>query len=182
MLDAAYTPAFKGRVYCLLGDGSVHVHDTRTDPTRVVEKWAPRTSSARDSPTCIAVCSGHHVMQGWGAEGGSGGGGGGGGGPGSPTSGGGASPVPPVSPGGASSPPASPAPPTSPRRAKRAPLGVAVLMGTKDGDVIVADAGANGRVRGRVVYSQHQSYAPQLVCFISHQPIADRVKPRICLT
>jgi hypothetical protein len=34
----------------------------------VVEKWAPRTQSARDSPTCVTVCSGHHVMQGWGAE------------------------------------------------------------------------------------------------------------------
>jgi hypothetical protein len=29
LLDARYTPAFRGRLYCLLADGALHVHDTR---------------------------------------------------------------------------------------------------------------------------------------------------------
>ena len=31
LLDARYTPAFRGRLYCLLADGALHVHDTRAE-------------------------------------------------------------------------------------------------------------------------------------------------------
>jgi hypothetical protein len=62
--------------------------------------------------------------------------------------------------------PGSPTPP-SPRRQKRALLGVAALVGTNDGDVIVADAGASGRVRG--LFPAHRSVAIDFI----------RVDPRL---